>query len=153
MKKLKNLYNPTYSILCSRRKICPNENLIKLDKDNDIEENEEDDEEEEISEDDIPSIIDIETYDRFKKDSNKDLEKEEITIDQICRQYKDNDGYPYYNKDQNYLLIQDELNSKYLDIEELKLLAKETKFCPLYYMRNYAHFSEIIFMSYNCHIY
>ena len=151
MKKLKNLYNPTYSILCSRRKICPNENLIKLDKGNDIEKSEEDDGEEEINEDDIPSIIDIETYDRFKNDNNKDKEKEEeeITIDQICKQFKDNGGCPYYNKDQNYLLIQDEINSKYLDIEELKILAKEVKFCPLYYMRNYAQFSEIIFMSYN----
>ena len=125
--------------------------MIKLDKGNDIEKSEEDDGEEEISEDDIPSIIDIETYDRFKNDNNKDKEKEEeeITIDQICKQFRDNGGCPYYNKDQNYLLIQDEINSKYLDIEELKILAKEVKFCPLYYMRNYAQFSEIIFMSYN----
>ena len=150
LKKINNLYNPTTCILCSREKICPNENLLNKAKEiHNEEEKDEMLEEIEKEEEKNKSIIDIDTYDIYNENNNEYSEEiddeEEITIDQICKKFKEENNCPYYKKDDDFINDIPE----YLDIEDLKLEAENKYFCPLYYLRQKIEIADIIFMSYN----
>ena len=57
----------------------------------------------EIEEEETPSTVDIETYDRFNNEKIEEQinEEEETTLEQICQKFKQSNTCPYYNKGKN----------------------------------------------------
>ena len=140
--KIKDLYSPTTCILCSREKICPNEELINMAL---TMKKEEKDKENKY----IINIEDDDKDDTDNKNEEEEEEDEENIISQICRILIENNKCPFYKKEEKKYLINRSDISEYLDIEDLKIEAKKKHFCPLYYLREKEIKANIIFMSYN----